>query len=132
MYMKKIFSILVTLTLLVTGCDDTNQSAKQTSLPTVDVLKIKAQNVPLSFSFTARAQGYKETEVRARVGGILLKRNYKEGSEVVEIDSDRVSKFDVIQSIKSYGGIFSLPSTSKVISFQMFSSSSNPPIILIK
>lgn len=84
MYMKKIFSILVTLTLLVTGCDDTNQSAKQTSLPTVDVLKIKAQNVPLSFSFTARAQGYKETEVRARVGGILLKRNYKEGSEVEE------------------------------------------------
>lgn len=84
MYMKKIFSILITLTLLVTGCDDTNQSAKQTSLPTVDVLKIKAQNVPLSFSFTARAQGYKETEVRARVGGILLKRNYKEGSEVEE------------------------------------------------
>ncbi|MBQ2885427.1 MAG: efflux RND transporter periplasmic adaptor subunit [Alphaproteobacteria bacterium] len=82
--MKKIFSILITLTLLVTGCDDTNQSAKQTSLPTVDVLKIKAQNVPLSFSFTARAQGYKETEVRARVGGILLKRNYKEGSEVEE------------------------------------------------
>lgn len=60
-------------------------AAKSASMP-VNVLKVTAEDVPLSFEFSARAQGYKETEVRARVSGILLKKNYVEGSEVKEGD----------------------------------------------
>ena len=62
-----------------------NAAAKTTALP-VNVLEVAAEDVPLSFEFSARAQGYKETEVRARVSGILLKKNYIEGSEVKEGD----------------------------------------------
>lgn len=62
-----------------------NAAAKTAALP-VNVLEVAAEDVPLSFEFSARAQGYKETEVRARVSGILLKKNYVEGSEVREGD----------------------------------------------
>lgn len=84
MYLKKSCFLLFFLSMLVTSCDDSNKSSQQTTVLNVDVINIKPQDIPLSFSFTARAQGYKETEVRARVGGILLKRNYTEGSEVEE------------------------------------------------
>ena len=84
MYLKKSFFSLILLALFVSGCDNNDQASKQANLMNVDVVNMNTQDIPLSFSFTARAQGYKETEVRARVGGILLKRNYVEGSEVEE------------------------------------------------
>lgn len=48
----------------------------------VAAIKVTPQDIPLSFEFPGRAQGSKEVEIRARVGGILLKRNYTEGSRV--------------------------------------------------
>lgn len=73
--------------LSLAACKDKNvQKEQETKAPTVDVLNMEPQNVPLSFEFAARAQGSKETQVRARVGGILLKRNYVEGSRVKEGD----------------------------------------------
>lgn len=70
--------------LSVSGCFE-EKSADQTShkIP-VNVEVMRARDIPLNFEFAARAQGSKETEVRARVGGILLKRNYIEGAEVEE------------------------------------------------
>ena len=38
-----------------------NAAAKTAALP-VNVLEVAAEDVPLSFEFSARAQGYKETE----------------------------------------------------------------------
>jgi membrane fusion protein (multidrug efflux system) len=38
--------------------------------------------VPLDLTYTARTVGSREVEVRARVGGILLKRRYEEGKPV--------------------------------------------------
>ena len=69
--------------LAIAGCDDKKTQQYQKPLD-VGVEVIAAHDVPLSFEFAARTQGSKETEVRARVGGILLKRNYIEGSEVEE------------------------------------------------
>mgnify|MGYP000757811353 CR=1 FL=1 len=74
-----------TLLLALCACKDKNaQNQQEVRVPTAEVLQVEPQNVPLSFEFAARAQGSKETEVRARVGGILLKRNYVEGSQVQE------------------------------------------------
>ncbi len=71
--------------LALSGCfEDKNGSKQAAQLPDVQVKTLQAENVPLSFEFSARAQGSKDTEVRARVGGILLKRNYVEGSQVDE------------------------------------------------
>ena len=77
---------LLGMLLIVSACkkEETTTAAKEAALPQVPVIELKEQNIPLSFEFSARSQGYKETQVRARVGGILLKRNYVEGSWVEE------------------------------------------------
>ncbi len=81
---KKTLAVLVSV-LALSGCfEDKNDSRQSAQLPEVKVKVLQAENVPLSFEFSARAQGSKDTEVRARVGGILLKRNYVEGSQVDE------------------------------------------------
>lgn len=81
---NKILAVML-MALSAAGCkDDNKQNARTAMVPSVETVTVEPQNVPLSFEFSARAQGSKETEVRARVGGILLKRNYVEGSEVEE------------------------------------------------
>lgn len=50
--------------------------------PQVSVMEVKPQTLPVSFEYTGQTQGSREVEVRARVTGILLKRNYEEGSAV--------------------------------------------------
>lgn len=48
----------------------------------VEVITVQPQTLPVSFEYTGQTQGSREVEVRARVTGILLKRNYNEGSPV--------------------------------------------------
>lgn len=73
----------------VAACDqkaETQTTQHQAQSAPVPVVEVEPQSVPLKFTYAARAQGSKETEVRARVGGILLKRNYNEGARVNEGD----------------------------------------------
>lgn len=73
--------------LALTSCNDENSaSSAAQQIPTVSAVRVEPKDIPLTFEYAARAQGSKETEVRARVGGILLKRNYVEGSTVKEGD----------------------------------------------
>ena len=48
----------------------------------VSVLEMQPQAVPTSIEIMAQTEGARETEVRARVGGILMKRLYQEGETV--------------------------------------------------
>ncbi len=48
----------------------------------VSVIEAQPTNIPNVLEITAQAEGAKETEVRSRVNGILLKRLYDEGSPV--------------------------------------------------
>jgi membrane fusion protein (multidrug efflux system) len=50
--------------------------------PPVTVTEIKAQNVSVPYEYAARVSAYRDVQVRARVGGILLHRNFVEGTEV--------------------------------------------------
>ncbi|GAU82078.1 efflux RND transporter periplasmic adaptor subunit [Bosea sp. BIWAKO-01] len=50
--------------------------------PQVTVVEVKAGKVPLTFEYAARVEASREVQVRAQVGGILLKRNFVEGAEV--------------------------------------------------
>lgn len=54
--------------------------------PAVTVQQIQIQNIPLVFEYPARLAGSREVEIRARVGGILLKRAYTEGQYVKQGD----------------------------------------------
>ncbi len=50
--------------------------------PEVNVVTVQAKSVPATFQYTGQIAGSREVEVRARVTGILQKRNYVEGSAV--------------------------------------------------
>lgn len=86
MLRNKILAMAAAILALSACKEDKNQNQNAVQVPVVGAVRVEPQNVPLSFEFSARAQGSKETEVRARVGGILLKRDYVEGSAVKEGD----------------------------------------------
>ncbi|MEO5693624.1 MAG: efflux RND transporter periplasmic adaptor subunit [Usitatibacter sp.] len=48
----------------------------------VAVQEVSTKNIPVEFEYPAQTAGSREVEVRARVPGILLKRNYEEGAHV--------------------------------------------------
>lgn len=77
--------LLPILLIVLSACNDEKKQTVQ-SIPTVEAIRVSPQNIPLDLEYSARTQGSKETVVRARVGGILLKRNYIEGAKVNEGD----------------------------------------------
>jgi len=50
--------------------------------PEVRTVTVAPRDVPVTFEYAGRTAGSREVEVRARVSGILLKRNYPEGAAV--------------------------------------------------
>lgn len=52
--------------------------------PEVTVQTVGREPIPVDLTYTARTVGSREVEVRTRVGGIVLKRRYQEGSHVAE------------------------------------------------
>lgn len=80
---KNIFCAVLMPAMLV-ACKKEPAPVQKPAPLTVGAVKTVRHEVPLAFEYTGKAQGSKETEVRARVGGILVKRNYTEGSKVQE------------------------------------------------
>ncbi len=83
---NRILAAIAVLFALTSCNEEKSASQQQGRIPEVAAIRVQPQDIPLTFEYAARAQGSKETEVRARVGGILLKRNYVEGSTVNEGD----------------------------------------------
>lgn len=72
---------LSALCLVGLGALQAQPAGPQGPLP-VSVIEAQPTNIPNVLEITAQAEGAKETEVRSRVNGILLKRLYEEGSPV--------------------------------------------------
>jgi membrane fusion protein (multidrug efflux system) len=70
------------LSLLVLAACGKQQPEFQMPPPEVAVQTVTQGAAPLELTYTARTVGSREVEVRARVGGILLKRRFEEGSRV--------------------------------------------------
>ena len=66
------------------GCEETRGAGGPPGFggppPQVDVMVVQPKSLPVSFEYTGQTHGSREVEVRARVTGILLTRNYTEGS----------------------------------------------------
>lgn len=60
------------------------QEQMQMPTPEVGVIKIAAQNVPLTRDLVGRLAPFRSADVRARVPGVLVKRVYQEGTDVKE------------------------------------------------
>lgn len=82
---KRAVMVLAAASLLaaLAGCSDSQSAAPKAppALP-VTVLEMQQQDIPSSLEVMGQTEGARETEVRARVGGILIKRLYQEGETV--------------------------------------------------
>lgn len=75
--------IVVASVLALGACSDGKPAAPPAMGPLpVTVLEVQPQKIPTSIEVMAQTEGARETEVRARVGGILVKRLYQEGETV--------------------------------------------------
>ena len=77
-------SPLLCLCLLVlAGCGkSTGNGPPQMPPPEVGVVTVQPQNSPLTRDLVGRLSAYRSADVRARVAGVLLKRDYEEGTDV--------------------------------------------------
>src|SRR5258707_3808950 len=70
---------------LLQGCGPANsQPHAGMPPPEVAVVTVQPQSVPATFEYVGQIAGSREVEVRARVTGIVLKRNYREGRPVAQ------------------------------------------------
>jgi membrane fusion protein (multidrug efflux system) len=71
------------LSAFIIGCSKPPADNKEAGKPLpVTVMAAQPQNLPIVLELVAQTEGAKETEVRAQVGGILVKRLYEEGALV--------------------------------------------------
>ncbi|WJY14024.1 efflux RND transporter periplasmic adaptor subunit [Pectobacteriaceae bacterium CE90] len=69
--------------LVLTGCDNKgNQQGAHQSLPEVGIVTVAAQPLNITTELPGRTSAYRIAEVRPQVTGIILKRNFVEGSDV--------------------------------------------------
>ncbi len=68
-------------TIALTGCEPAAQPGPPPA-PEVTVVSIKTEDVEVTYEYVGQTAGFREVEVRARVTGILLHENYKEGARV--------------------------------------------------
>ena len=68
--------------LLAAGCARETPAAVVPQALPVSVMEARFEQVPFALEAVGQAEGSREVEVRARVGGILVKRLYQEGSTV--------------------------------------------------
>jgi membrane fusion protein, multidrug efflux system len=79
------------LALVLAACSPSNGSEKKGGppgmhmpAPEVTVETVTPRTLPLAFEYVGQTAGSREVEVRARVAGIILKRNFTEGAAVKE------------------------------------------------
>ena len=83
---------LVAAVAALSGCGRGKQASAPPPPPEVSVAAVQRASVPVTIDLPGRTNAYYVAQVRARVDGIVLKRNFKEGSEVKA--GDRLYKID--------------------------------------
>ncbi|MDR0210444.1 MAG: efflux RND transporter periplasmic adaptor subunit [Pseudomonas putida] len=85
-YRLRPLALLALLTLSLAGCNDAAEQDEQTPPPQVRVETVQAQPLAISTELSGRILAPRTAEVRARVSGVVLKRVYREGSDVKQGD----------------------------------------------
>jgi membrane fusion protein (multidrug efflux system) len=81
---RKVFRIAIAAAWLaiLSGCDQAVSQHPGMPPPEVAVIETRTQALPVTYEYVGQTAGSREVEVRARVTGILLKRNFREGAPV--------------------------------------------------
>lgn len=78
--------ILLSLGLLG-GCNDNEKTAAVMSAPEVSVWQVKSAPLVITTELPGRTEAFRIAEVRPQVSGIILKRNFVEGSDITAGES---------------------------------------------
>ncbi|WP_323663489.1 efflux RND transporter periplasmic adaptor subunit [Pectobacterium carotovorum] len=70
--------------LMLAGCDSgsNQQGGAQQQMPEVGIVTLKTEALNVMTELPGRTSAYRIAEVRPQVGGIILKRNFVEGSDI--------------------------------------------------
>ena len=76
--------LMLSGSLVLTGCNDqgTQQQSAAAQSPEVGVVTLKSQPLNMTTDLPGRTAAYRVAEVRPQVSGIILKRNFVEGSDI--------------------------------------------------
>ncbi|PKH21379.1 efflux transporter periplasmic adaptor subunit [Enterobacterales bacterium CwR94] len=75
--------LMLSGSVVLTGCDDKpSQQAGQQQAPEVGVVTLKSAPLQVTTELPGRTSAYRIAEVRPQVSGIILKRNFVEGSDI--------------------------------------------------
>ncbi|MNG99346.1 Multidrug efflux pump subunit AcrA precursor [compost metagenome] len=79
-------ALLAFFSLALVGCDDSAEQDETKPTPQVRVETLQLQPLAISSELSGRILAPRTAEVRARVAGVVLKRVYREGSDVKQGD----------------------------------------------
>jgi membrane fusion protein (multidrug efflux system) len=68
--------------IILAACGKSEPPAAAQQPVPVQVFKTVARNLPVTFDFVGQTQSDQAVDIRARVSGFLIKRNYREGADV--------------------------------------------------
>ncbi|MDU5618726.1 MAG: multidrug efflux RND transporter periplasmic adaptor subunit AcrA [Klebsiella michiganensis] len=74
--------LAVVLMLSLTGCDDKPAQQGAQQMPEVGIVTLKSAPLQITTELPGRTSAYRVAEVRPQVSGIILKRNFTEGSDI--------------------------------------------------
>ena len=77
-----LLSSLILSTAILTGCDDAGKQQAQMPAPQVTVHVVNSAPLSITTELPGRTSAFRIAEVRPQVSGIILKRNFVEGSDV--------------------------------------------------
>ncbi|MFW0766042.1 multidrug efflux RND transporter periplasmic adaptor subunit AcrA [Trabulsiella odontotermitis] len=68
--------------IALTGCDEKPAQQGAQQMPAVGVVTLKSEPLQITTELPGRTSAYRIAEVRPQVSGIILKRNFVEGSDI--------------------------------------------------
>lgn len=74
--------LMLSGSLALTGCDDKPAQQGAQQAPEVGIVTLKSAPLQMTTELPGRTSAYRVAEVRPQVSGIILKRNFAEGSDV--------------------------------------------------
>ncbi|MFW0697203.1 efflux RND transporter periplasmic adaptor subunit [Pantoea sp. R13S299] len=74
--------LMLSGSFLLTGCDNNKSQQAAQQPPAVGVVTLKTEPLKISTELPGRTSAYRVAEVRPQVSGIILKRNFIEGSDI--------------------------------------------------
>ncbi|EKC6208125.1 multidrug efflux RND transporter periplasmic adaptor subunit AcrA [Cronobacter sakazakii] len=74
--------LMLSGSFVLTGCDGEQAQQQAPQAPEVGVVTLKSEPLQITTELPGRTLAYRVAEVRPQVSGIILKRNFEEGSEI--------------------------------------------------